>query len=159
MQGKHFRVICDSKIFYGRCIEGFETKSGVCGCCDVLNQRWAHIVQYMFILQFGDETLVKVFKTRCIETVCVYYLEHTVRRLADFKGYQEKTFPPKDQAMLGPRYSLGSLLYLLPLAYSSRCLQLQFTCRCGECSSHRGRVCPPKFFVRSALRAKESTSS
>ena len=30
----------------------------------------------------------------------------------------------KDQAVLGHRYNRGSLLDLLPLAYSSRCLQL-----------------------------------
>ena len=42
-QGKHFRLICDSKLYCGRCIQfinGLETKSGVCGCCNVLNQRW-----------------------------------------------------------------------------------------------------------------------
>ena len=39
-QGKHFRLICDSKLYCGRCIKELETKSGVCGCCNVLNQRW-----------------------------------------------------------------------------------------------------------------------
>ena len=60
--------------------------------------------------------------------------------------------------MLGSRCILGSLLDHLSLSYSSRCLQLQFTCRCRECSSRSGRVCSSKNFVRSAWPAKESMS-
>lgn len=54
--------------------KGLETKSGVCGCCDVLNQRWLILVQDILILQFVDKTLIMVYKWRCIEKLCVYNL-------------------------------------------------------------------------------------